>query len=255
MLAMLLERQRSELKKVEIPRPAPASGQVLIRVGACAVCRTDLHIVDGELARPKLPLILGHEIVGVVDQAADGAPFRTGDRVGVPWLGWTCGVCVYCKSGRENLCDRARFTGYDIDGGYAEYCIADARYCFRSPDNTMMPTPRRSSVRGSLGIERCDSLAIQRSRSDWASMASARRRISSRRSRYPVGSACSLSLAAATASRKHSPERWEPSGLARATSDPSHSMRQSSSRPPASSFQRHSARRRREERSFAPAFT
>jgi propanol-preferring alcohol dehydrogenase len=130
MIAMLLEHQRSELKKVEIPRPVPASGQVLIRVLACAVCRTDLHIVDGELTRPKLPLVLGHEIVGVVEQAYDDAPFRAGDRVGVPWLGWTCGICVYCTSGRENLCDRARFTGYDIDGGYAEYCVADARYCF-----------------------------------------------------------------------------------------------------------------------------
>ena len=130
MLAMVLGRPRSELKKTEIPRPAPSPGQVLIRVLACAVCRTDLHIVDGELTRPKLPLVLGHEIVGVVAQAPDDAPFRAGDRVGVPWLGWTCGVCVYCTSGRENLCDRARFTGYDIDGGYAEYCVADARYCF-----------------------------------------------------------------------------------------------------------------------------
>ena len=127
---MVLERPRSELKKVEIPRPTPASGQVLIRVLACAVCRTDLHIVDGELTRPKLPLILGHEIVGIVEQARNDAPFRSGDRVGVPWLGWTCGICVYCTTGRENLCDRARFTGYDIDGGYAEYCVADARYCF-----------------------------------------------------------------------------------------------------------------------------
>jgi propanol-preferring alcohol dehydrogenase len=130
MIAMLLERQRSELKKVDVPRPAPASGQVLIRVLACAVCRTDLHIVDGDLTHPKLPLVLGHEIVGIVEQAPDDAPFRAGDRVGVPWLGWTCGVCVYCTSGRENLCDRARFTGYDIDGGYAEYCVADSRYCF-----------------------------------------------------------------------------------------------------------------------------
>ena len=130
MLAMVLERPRSELKNVEIPRPVPLSGQVLIRVLACAVCRTDLHIVDGELTRPKLPLVLGHEIVGIVEQVPNDAPFRSGDRVGVPWLGWTCGICVYCTSGRENLCDRARFTGYDIDGGYAEYCVADARYCF-----------------------------------------------------------------------------------------------------------------------------
>ena len=130
MLAMLLERPRSELKKVEIPRPTPAAGQVLLRVHACAVCRTDLHIVDGELTRPKLPLVLGHEIIGIVEEATKGVPFRAGDRVGVPWLGWTCGVCSYCTTGRENLCDRARFTGYDIDGGYAEFCVADARYCF-----------------------------------------------------------------------------------------------------------------------------
>src|SRR5690242_11779666 len=130
MRAMVLEQPRAELKELEIPRPAPAPGQVLIRVGACAVCRTDLHIIDGELTRPKLPCVLGHQIVGVVEEAPGVTQFRRGDRVGVPWLGWTCGVCFYCTSGRENLCDRARFTGYDIDGGYAENCVADARYCF-----------------------------------------------------------------------------------------------------------------------------
>jgi propanol-preferring alcohol dehydrogenase len=113
-----------------MPKPLPRDGQLLIRVRACAVCRTDLHIVDGELTRPKLPLVLGHEIVGVVEEAPAGSQLRTGDRVGVPWLGWTCGRCVYCTTRRENLCDRARFTGYDIDGGYAEYCVADARYTF-----------------------------------------------------------------------------------------------------------------------------
>jgi len=130
MRAMVLEQPRAELKELEIPRPTPAPGQVLIRVGACAVCRTDLHIIDGELTRPKLPCVLGHQIVGVVEEAPGVTQFRRGDRVGVPWLGWTCGVCVYCTSGRENLCDRARFTGYDIDGGYAENCVADAKYCF-----------------------------------------------------------------------------------------------------------------------------
>jgi propanol-preferring alcohol dehydrogenase len=134
MRAMVLERPRSELREVEMPRPAPSAGQVLIRVLACAVCRTDLHIVDGELTRPKLPLVLGHQIVGVVEQAPDDNRFRIGHRVGVPWLGWTCGICVYCTSGRENLCDRARFTGYDIDGGYGEFCVADARYCFPIPE-------------------------------------------------------------------------------------------------------------------------
>lgn len=135
MRAMLMERvavgrQLSALRECEIPKPVPADGQLLIRVRACAVCRTDLHILDGELTRPKLPLVLGHEIVGVVEEVSGASDFREGDRVGVPWLGWTCGVCVYCTTGRENLCDRARFTGYDIDGGYAEYCVADARYSF-----------------------------------------------------------------------------------------------------------------------------
>jgi propanol-preferring alcohol dehydrogenase len=130
MRAMLLEHAGAGamLKECEIPAPVPRVGEVLIRVSACAVCRTDLHILDGELTRPKLPLVLGHEIVGKVVDDASG--FRAGDRVGVPWLGWTCGECVYCTTGRENLCDRARFTGYDIDGGYAELCVVDARFCF-----------------------------------------------------------------------------------------------------------------------------
>ena len=130
MRAMLLEWPQRELKEVEIPRPARAPEQVLMRVRACAVCRTDLHILDGELTKPKLPLVLGHQIVATVEEAPPDSSFRSGDRVGVPWLGWTCGVCLYCTTGRENLCDFARFTGYDIDGGYAEYCVADARFCF-----------------------------------------------------------------------------------------------------------------------------
>jgi len=130
MRAMLLEHAGAGavLKECEIPAPVPRKGEILIRITACAVCRTDLHILDGELTRPKLPLVLGHEIIGRVVDDASG--FRAGDRVGVPWLGWTCGECLYCTTGRENLCDRARFTGYDIDGGYAELCVADARYCF-----------------------------------------------------------------------------------------------------------------------------
>jgi propanol-preferring alcohol dehydrogenase len=116
-----------------MPRPKPDAGQVLIRVHACAVCRTDLHIVDGELTDPKLPLIPGHQIVGNVVET-DAGRFSVGDRVGVPWLGWTCGECLYCTSGRENLCDNARFTGYHIDGGYAEYTVADHRFCFPIPD-------------------------------------------------------------------------------------------------------------------------
>jgi propanol-preferring alcohol dehydrogenase len=131
MRAMLLERPGAPLREVELPRPAPGPGQVLLEVRACGVCRTDLHVADGELPDPKLPLVLGHEIVGRVAERGPGATrFAPGERVGVPWLGWTCGVCTYCRSGRENLCDRARFTGWQLDGGYAECAVADERYCF-----------------------------------------------------------------------------------------------------------------------------
>ena len=122
---MVLEAPRHTLQLRDVPKPEAAPGQLLIRVLACAVCRTDLHVADGELRDPKLPLIVGHQIVGV-DEAS-------GRRVGVPWLGWTCGECVYCLTGRENLCDRARFTGYTLDGGYAEYAVADSRFCFAIP--------------------------------------------------------------------------------------------------------------------------
>ena len=132
MRAMVLIEPRRPLELRELPDPDPQPGQVLLRVRACGVCRTDLHVADGELAEPKLPLILGHEIVGIVEKG--GSRFARGTRVGVPWLGWTCGVCEYCRAGRENLCDRARFTGYQIDGGYAELTVADERYCFPLPD-------------------------------------------------------------------------------------------------------------------------
>jgi len=132
MRAMVLEHPRTPLQPKELPDPEPAGGQVALDVHACAVCRTDLHIVDGELDRPKLPLVPGHQIVGTV--TSEGGRFSPGDRVGVPWLGWTDGECRYCTTGRENLCDRARFTGYDIDGGYAEKAVADERYCFPIPD-------------------------------------------------------------------------------------------------------------------------
>jgi alcohol dehydrogenase, propanol-preferring len=132
---MILERQRQPLRPVELPEPTAGPGQVSISVATCGVCRTDLHIADGELTEPKLPLVMGHQIVGTVVEAGEGAGrFAVGDRVGVPWLGWTCGECRYCTSGRENLCDRARFTGYDLDGGYAELAIADERYCFPIPE-------------------------------------------------------------------------------------------------------------------------
>jgi propanol-preferring alcohol dehydrogenase len=134
MHAMLLDRPGAALRPAELPAPTPGPGQVLLEVRACGVCRTDLHIRDGELADPKLPLVLGHEIVGRVVERGPGANrFATGDRVGVPWLGWTDGVCRYCRSDRENLCDHARFTGYQIDGGYAERTVADERYCFPLP--------------------------------------------------------------------------------------------------------------------------
>jgi propanol-preferring alcohol dehydrogenase len=135
MQAMVLERQGKPLQLAELPEPEPGPGQVLLSVAACGVCRTDLHIVDGELTEPKLPLVPGHQVVGTVSGLGEDADrFASGDRVGVPWLGWTCGECRYCVSGRENLCDRARFTGYDIDGGYAELAVADERFCFPIPN-------------------------------------------------------------------------------------------------------------------------
>src|SRR5260221_9263597 len=135
MRAMILDSPKRPLHETQVPKPAPAPGQVLVRVAACAVCRTDLHVIDGELPNLKLPLVPGHEIVGYVEQVGAGVErFRPGDRVGIPWLGWTCGECGFCRSGRENLCDRARFTGYTIDGGYAELTRADARFCFPLPD-------------------------------------------------------------------------------------------------------------------------
>jgi propanol-preferring alcohol dehydrogenase len=135
MRAMIFEAPGQPLREVDLPVPAPGADQVLLHVQACGVCRTDLHVLDGELTRPKLPLVPGHEIVGIVEAFGERVQrFARGDRVGVPWLGYTCGVCAYCKSGRENLCDNARFTGYQLDGGYAEFTVANQRYCFRIPD-------------------------------------------------------------------------------------------------------------------------
>lgn len=135
MRAMLFERRGTPLHLVDLPLPQPGRGAVLIQVEACGVCRTDLHLVDGELPNPTLPVIPGHEIVGRVVSVGDQvAELRIGQRVGVPWLGGTCGTCRFCASGRENLCDNARFTGYQINGGYAEFTVADARYCFPLPD-------------------------------------------------------------------------------------------------------------------------
>ena len=131
---MIFEKPGEPLQLRNIPLPEPRPGQVLVKVAACAVCRTDLHILDGELDRPTLPLVPGHEIVGRIEKMGPGCRrFRLGDRVGIPWLGWTCGECDHCRSGRENLCDAARFTGYTIDGGYAEFTLADERFCFAMP--------------------------------------------------------------------------------------------------------------------------
>ena len=134
MRCMVLDAVRTPLRLASLPVPSPGPGQVLIHVHACAVCRTDLHVVDADLTQPKLPLIPGHEIIGTVAARGDGVErFAIGDRVGVPWLGWTCGECEFCSSDRENLCARARFTGYQIDGGYSEYTVADQRFCFAIP--------------------------------------------------------------------------------------------------------------------------
>jgi propanol-preferring alcohol dehydrogenase len=132
---MVLDGPGLPLQAAVLPDPVAGPGQVLLRVAACGVCRTDLHIVDGELTEPKLPLVPGHQIVGRVETVGDGVRLAPGRRVGVPWLGWTCGECRYCATGRENLCDRALFTGYRLDGGYAELATADARFCFPIPED------------------------------------------------------------------------------------------------------------------------
>ena len=135
MRAMILEKQRQPLRPADVPRPMPSAGQLLIQVHACGVCRTDLHVVDGDLPEPRLPLIPGHQIVGRVADASHGTGrYSEGDRVGVPWLGGSCGQCRYCLSDRENLCDQACYTGYQINGGFAEFCVADERFCFPIPD-------------------------------------------------------------------------------------------------------------------------
>ena len=135
MRAMLLEKPGQPLRLADVPKPMPEPDQVLIRVSACGICRTDLHIVDGELSSPKLPLIMGHQIVGTIEALGNNVNgHQKGDCVGVPWLGWTDNTCHYCQSRRENLCENAKFTGYDIDGGFADYAVADARFCFPIPE-------------------------------------------------------------------------------------------------------------------------
>jgi len=135
MRAMILDKPGQPLRQTDIPKPSPATGQVLIKVHACGVCRTDLHVVDGDLTEPKLPLVPGHQIVGIVEAVGEGVrQVAVGDKFGVPWLGGSCGECKYCRSGRENLCDKAKYTGYQIDGGFAEYCVADEQFCFTIPE-------------------------------------------------------------------------------------------------------------------------
>jgi propanol-preferring alcohol dehydrogenase len=135
MRAMVLHAPGQVLSAEQVPVPVPSAGQIRVRVDACAVCRTDLHVVDGELSQPRLPLIPGHEVIGqVVDAGAGADRFQPGERIGVPWLGYTCGACRYCRAGQENLCEAAGFTGYTLDGGYAEYMVADERFCFPVPD-------------------------------------------------------------------------------------------------------------------------
>lgn len=135
MKAMVLEEMGQPLQLKEVPVPEIEENQLRIKVQSCGICRTDLHIIDEELEKPELPLILGHQIVGTVDEVgSEVSEFETGDKVGVPWLGYTCGDCEFCQSGQENLCDNARFTGYDMDGGFAEYATADARFCFPIPE-------------------------------------------------------------------------------------------------------------------------
>jgi propanol-preferring alcohol dehydrogenase len=136
MRAMLLEAQHQPLKLAKVPVPQPGVDQILVKVHTCGVCRTDLHVLDGDLSKPKLPLILGHQIVGTIVQLGTGVDcFSLGQRIGVPWLGYTDGTCRYCQRGQENLCDHPKFTGYTLDGGYAEYAVADQRYCFPLPES------------------------------------------------------------------------------------------------------------------------
>lgn len=152
MRAMVLEKPGKPLRLADLPVPKTGPGQLLIRVHACAVCRTDLHVIDGDLSQPELPLIPGHEIVGTVEARGGGAErFEIGERVGVPWLGWSCGKCSYCIWGQENLCDKALFTGYTIDGGYTDYTVADQRFCFSLPESYSNPEAAPLMCAGLIG--------------------------------------------------------------------------------------------------------
>ena len=224
MQAMVLETARAPLRMRERPMPVPAAREILLEVAACGVCRTDLHVVDGELPHPKLPLIPGHEIVGrVAALGADVAGLAVAERIGVPWLGYTCGVCPYCRAGRENLCDRPLFTGYTRDGGYATHALADARFCFPLPerrdDAEIAPFLcagligwRSYRMAGAHGDGQS---ALSPRGQAWmrlASTASARPRTFLRKSRPGKAAASMPSPAAATRRRKRLQSRSERSG-------------------------------------------
>src|SRR6267378_2096112 len=212
MRAQLLTAARRPLVAAELPAPRTGPGQLLIAVRACAVCRTDLHVIDGELAEPKLPLVPGHEIIGtVVDMAAAAERFAIGDRVGVPWLGWTCGICEYCRGGHENLCDRARFTGYQIDGGYAELTVADERYCFAIDPSYGDIEAAPLMCAGLIGYR---TLRMAGDARRVGSTASAPPRTSWRKWRAIRAGACSPLLAPATWRRRISRAGSAPSGRA-----------------------------------------
>src|SRR5215204_5647987 len=199
MKAMVLDAPGRELREQQLPSPRLRPGQLRIRVTACGVCRTDLHIRDGELPEPKLPLVLGHQIVGTVLEGE--APFAPTARVGVPWLGWTCGECRYCLSGRENLCDRALFTGYTIDGGFADEAVADARYCLPLPDG---PSDEELAPLLCAGLIGYRALRMAGEGEASACTGSAPRRTSSRSSPSPRADASSRSRGRETTRRN----RW-----------------------------------------------
>ena len=202
MRAMVVEHPGRPLAARDLPVPEPGPDDVLVRVLACGVCRTDLHVADGDLAHPGRPVVPGHEIVGeVVRCGARVTRFRPGDLAGIAWLGWACGTCRFCASGRENLCEQARFTGWQRDGGYAEYAVADARFAFPLPTGTPTWRPRRSCARGSSGTAPGGWRATRRAS---GSTASARRATSSRRWRATRGRRCSRSHGPATTPRKRS---------------------------------------------------
>ena len=197
MRAMVLDQPRTPLRDSRVPDPVPASNQVLVRIAACGVCRTDLHVVDGDLTEPKLPIIPGHEIVGRIEAlGASVTDFRIGERVGIPWLGHTCGRCAYCRMGAENLCDAPGFTGYQIDGGYAELTVADAAYCFRLPETYDDVSAAPLLCAGLIGYR---ALAHGwRRKEDWASTASAPQPTSSLRWRASKAARSTLSPGRAT---------------------------------------------------------